>query len=93
VLARLETVGASPKVSNAGILDIFRSIYRPDQVAEYREQMLSSPNGAGLTGADLDGYYGDWLTYQWSDHKPLWVRLKTNDAADYLATLKAAAES
>ena len=92
VLARLETVGVSPKVSNAGILDIFRSIYRPDQVAEYRAQMLSSPNGSGLTGADLDGYYGDWLTYQWSDHKPLWVRLKTNDAADYLATLKAAAE-
>jgi len=26
----------------------------------------------------------DWRTYQLSDHKPMWVRLNTNDSRAYL---------
>jgi hypothetical protein len=30
-----------------------------------------------------------WRTYQFSDHKPMWVRLSTNDSRAYLENMKA----
>ena len=39
-----------------------------------------SPSGKKKrTTADLKKYYKQWLTYQLSDHRPLWVRINTND--------------
>lgn len=46
-----------------------------------------SPNGDGHSGNALKDYYADWKTYQMSDHKPMWVRIKSNSADDYLARL------
>lgn len=93
ILAYLEKLSGAPKEMNAGILDIFVSIYRPDQWSEYIDQMKRSPNGKKLsTDQQLKTYYRDWLTYQWSDHRPLWVRIRSNDAAAYLTNLKKEAE-
>ena len=93
VLEHLEKVSNAPKEMNAGILNIFKSIYRNGQWSDYVEQMKKSPNGRDLsTDAELKKYYRQWLTYQWSDHRPLWVRIQTNDSADYLKRLKAEAE-
>lgn len=90
VLAYLEAVAEAPKQMNAGILDIFKPIYKQGQWADYKEQMRLSPNGAKLTtDAEFEKYFGEWLTYQWSDHRPLWVRIRSNDAAAYLERLKA----
>ena len=89
VLKHLEAVSDKPKEMNAGIVDIFKSIYRPAQWSDYVDQMKKSPNGEALSSeTDLKKYYPDWLTYQWSDHKPLWARFRSNDAAAYLERLK-----
>ncbi len=93
VLKYLEKLSDKPKQMNAGILDIFKNIYRPTEWSDYVEQMKKSPNGEKLSSdAELKKYYRQWLTYQWSDHRPLWVRIRSNDSAAYLKTLKEQAE-
>lgn len=94
ILKHLETVTDVPKEMNAGIVDIFKCLYRPSQWPEYVDQMKKSPNGNDLsTDSEIRSYYRQWLTYQWSDHKPLWVRIKSNDSEEYLKELKKAAEA
>jgi endonuclease/exonuclease/phosphatase family metal-dependent hydrolase len=79
--------GAGP---NGGVFDIFERIYREDQFAQYKEAAAKSPNGSSkVDDAALMQYYMDeWRTYQFSDHKPMWVRLKTNESEAYLEQLK-----
>ncbi|HEX5982625.1 MAG TPA: endonuclease/exonuclease/phosphatase family protein [Solirubrobacterales bacterium] len=74
--------------ARAGVLPIFKSVYRPDQFEEFRSQVEESGN-ANLeeNEKDLEAYYLDWRTYQFSDHYPLWVRLKVNDSENYLKRL------
>jgi hypothetical protein len=43
---------------------------------------------AAKYGGSYAKYYGDWRTYQLSDHNPLWVRLKVNESGAYLKRLK-----
>lgn len=89
VLEQLDEEGAAPNLCRAGVLDIFEPIYREEQWSDYREQMKKSTNAEGLqTDAEFQDYYRDWLTYQWSDHRPLWVRIGTDDSADYLEKLR-----
>jgi endonuclease/exonuclease/phosphatase family metal-dependent hydrolase len=74
---------------NAGVFDIFKNIFTPDQFATYKADAKASPVGKKKSNdADLRKYYMDWRTYQFSDHKPLWVRLNTNDSKVYLERLK-----
>jgi endonuclease/exonuclease/phosphatase family metal-dependent hydrolase len=73
---------------NAGVLNIHRNLYTPSQWKIYKAQMRKSPSGKNKSNADLQKYYKQWLTYQLSDHKPLWVRINTNDSAAYLDRLK-----
>lgn len=73
---------------NAGVLNIFRNLYTPSQWEVYKAQMRKSPSGKNKSNADLQKYYKQWLTYQLSDHRPLWVRINTNDSAAYLDRLK-----
>jgi endonuclease/exonuclease/phosphatase family metal-dependent hydrolase len=84
----LEFVDA-PGERNAGVLEIFESVFTDAQFAQYRDAAASTGNGSSKTGAELERYYLDWRTYQMSDHKPMWVRLRTNDSAAYLERLKA----
>jgi len=74
---------------NAGVLNIFKNLYTPSQWETYKAQMRKSPSGKKKrTNTDLQKYYKQWLTYQLSDHRPLWVRINTNDSAAYLDRLK-----
>ena len=71
---------------NAGIFEIFESIFRPEDLPDYQAAAAATTEGKKAT--DLSSYYADdWRTWQISDHKPLWVRLNTHHAARYLATL------
>ncbi len=89
VIEYVEKQSQDPKKRNAGVFEIFESVYRDDQFDEFAEAAKKSPNGSKqATEADLRKYYLTWRTYQFSDHKPLWVRLDTNDADGYLARLK-----
>lgn len=72
---------------NAGAFNIFERVFRQDQFAQYQSDVASTPNGQEKTGEVLASYYLDWRTYQFSDHRPLWVRIRANDSARYLASL------
>lgn len=88
VIQYVERNSADPKKRNAGVLDIYKNIYTPDKWKEYKEQMLSTPNGADKSDTELKAYFKNWLTYQLSDHRPLWVRLDVNDSAEYLEAMR-----
>lgn len=79
-----EPGGAPPR---AGAFSIFDHVFTPEQFEDYRAAAAETSNGGGLGDAELRDYYLDWRTYQFSDHLPLWVRLKVNDSADYLDEL------
>jgi len=81
------TAGAGP---NGGVFESFESVYTEGQFEHFKDDVQKSPNGSGLVGdAALRKYYmREWRTYQLSDHKPMWVRLKTNESEAYLKHLK-----
>ena len=86
-LEYLETAAAGAD-ARAGSVDIFKNVYAPDQFDEFKEQVEQSDNAHTKSGkADPEAYYLDWRTYQFSDHAPLWVRLKVNDSENYLKQL------
>jgi endonuclease/exonuclease/phosphatase family metal-dependent hydrolase len=86
-LEYLETPGEGAD-TRAGSVDIFKNVYTPGQFAEFKDQVEESDNAHTKAGkADPEAYYLDWRTYQFSDHAPLWVRLKVNDSENYLKQL------
>ena len=87
VVRYIEASSDHPKSRNAGIFNIFTSVYRPSDFDQYQEAAGKTPNGKDKTGAALKKYYADWKTYQLSDHKPMWVRIRSNAAAEYLESL------
>lgn len=75
---------------NAGIFNLFKSIFTKKQFPLYKAAAAKSKNGRDKTDAALEKYYAnDWRTYQFSDHKPMWVRLHINDSEAYLKAMKA----
>jgi hypothetical protein len=89
LIAYVDQPATDKKKSYAGIVEIFETLYTPDFFSTYETAAKATPNGKNKTGAALKNYYEDWSTYQLSDHKPLWVRLKVNDALAYLERLQA----
>lgn len=78
-----------PKKANAGVFEIFDSVFRDGDAAEYKTEMEKKKGGKGKTGSALTKYFkSTWRTYQLSDHKPMWVRINSNAAAAYLAQLR-----
>ena len=77
----------SPSEPNCGVLDLFKNVFTTAQFDEYKDFAKKSPNGKTKTGRDLKKYYKQWRTYQISDHKPMWVRLRTNDSQKYLKSI------
>lgn len=91
VLEYIERRSQDPKKCNAGIFEIFESIYREEDFEQYRVAASQSPNGMmEQNEGDLRDYYLDWRTYQISDHKPMWVRLAVNRSQAYLEDLASA---
>jgi endonuclease/exonuclease/phosphatase family metal-dependent hydrolase len=88
----IEYVDKAPEdggLPNGGVFDIFESVFTEDHFEDYKEAARSSPNGSDLADEDeLRDYYLTWRTYQFSDHKPMWVRLNTNESQAYLEGLK-----
>lgn len=76
------------KKSYAGIVEIFDELYKPEFFDLYESALKKTSNGPDKEGEALQKYYEDWSTYQLSDHKPLWVRLRINDSLSYLENLR-----
>lgn len=85
-LDELEKPG-SGAAGGAGSVDLYKNLYTADQFEDYKAQAAASPTGSKKKGKDLEKYYLDWRTYQFSDHAPLWIRLPVNDSAKYLKSL------
>lgn len=90
VLEYIETTASDPLKQNAGVFDLFGRLYRAEHFGDYKAEVKKTTKGKTLTGAKLEDYYLDeWRTYQFSDHVPMWVRIKSNDSENYLKKLKA----
>jgi exonuclease III len=90
LLTMVEQESTDPLKQNAGVLDIFAEVMRPKDFSLYKAA-CSATTGANTVAnkkKGLEKYYLDWRTYQMSDHKPMWVRLRTNDSTSYLTNLK-----
>jgi hypothetical protein len=78
----------APGEKRAGAFDIFERVFTPEQFEEYKSATLESSNGKKKDAeGKLEDYYGEWRTYQFSDHRPLWVRLQVNASDKYLESL------
>jgi len=73
--------------ARAGSVDIFKQLYTADQFDDYRADVEATSNAAHKDKDEMQGYYEEWRTYQFSDHAPLWVRLRADDSEDYLKGL------
>jgi endonuclease/exonuclease/phosphatase family metal-dependent hydrolase len=69
----------------AGSFKIFDKVFADDQWNSYRKDFESVKKLA--KGKDPQAYFRKWRTWQLSDHQPLWVRLRADDADNYLKTL------
>lgn len=93
VLDFIDTSSSSTSRSNAGIIEIFESLFREEDFAQYEDAVSKTNNGKavieGTSGNHdtLESYYRLWRTFQFSDHKPMWVRISSNSASDYLDSL------
>ena len=90
VIEFVNTTSDDPLKRNAGVFDLFKSAYKTGQIDDYLDDINRNEttiNGKKYKG-NITKYYKDWRTYQLSDHKPVWVRLKVNESEDYLKSLK-----
>ncbi|ACL04278.1 Endonuclease/exonuclease/phosphatase [Desulfatibacillum aliphaticivorans] len=54
---------------------------------EKAENQIKAIEAARKSDASLEEYYGEWRTFQMSDHLPLWVELEINFSDAYLEYL------
>jgi exonuclease III len=74
--------------SNAGIFEIFKSVMRPSDYVDYKEEMETTTQGGTLsTDAEFKKYFKTWKTYHLSDHKPMWVRIPVDRSEAYIKNI------
>ncbi len=83
VVEYVEVESENPLERNAGVVDLYRSIFTMQQFPLY-EAVVKTSSAGKKDGADLRKVYKDWRTYQFSDHYPMWVRLQTDGSEAYL---------
>jgi endonuclease/exonuclease/phosphatase family metal-dependent hydrolase len=71
----------------AGVFDIFANVLSESQFSRYKSKVQATAAGNKKSGDELRDYYLDWRTYQFSDHKPMWLQLRVNDSERYIETL------
>jgi endonuclease/exonuclease/phosphatase family metal-dependent hydrolase len=83
-----EREGEGVNLARAGTVDLFENVYTLAQREDYAAQMAGA-DGVKDEGTEeeLDAGFEKWRTWQFSDHFPLWVRLKVNASAEYLQSL------
>jgi len=72
----------------AGVFNFYDVVFRLEDeavhAADMKEPYLKKKDGTDRTEAEKSRYYGDWRTYQMSDHLPMWVELKIDFGEEYL---------
>jgi hypothetical protein len=88
-IAFLPSAGRFESTGRAGVFDFFKTVYRDEDEAVYAEAMgesyLVSSSGKIRTEAGKTSYYRTyWRTFQMSDHRLMWIELKTDFSGEYL---------
>lgn len=90
VIDFIDTPSSSTANSNAGVFEMFQEVFREGDAAQYIDAMKKAPVGKKILAGEstkyssLEEYYPVWRTFQLSDHKPMWVRIDSNNAQEYL---------
>ncbi len=86
VIEYVETRSTDPLKQNAGVISLFKTVFADNAFDMYRDivRTKTTAGGNAATDAELRKAYRDWRTYQFSDHFPMWVRLKTDSSEAYL---------
>ncbi len=73
---------------NGGVFDPFLTVYRDDQVMDYKDDMKAVYGGDPANLEDdtklLQYYQRYWRRNQISDHFPIWVEMVTDNASQFL---------
>ncbi len=81
-----ETRSTDPLKQNAGVIPLFEKVFTDNEFELYKD-VVKTKTTAGkkaTTITALKKAYRQWRTYQFSDHYPMWVRLKTDSSDSYL---------
>jgi hypothetical protein len=76
------------KKASAGVVKFFDKVFTDQDEALYAKQMGAKYAKAKDAKARTT-YYRTWRTFQMSDHRPMWIELRTDFSAGYLANVKA----
>lgn len=93
VLNFIDGPSTSTANSNGGIVELFDSVFRDEDFQEYKDVLSKTSSGKAVSAGTsrnhdtLESYYNEWRTFQFSDHKPMWVRIKSDSATEYLDAL------
>jgi endonuclease/exonuclease/phosphatase family metal-dependent hydrolase len=68
--------------ARGGSLRVFDKVFRDDEEARYTS--CFEPEKYKGTAAARTKYYREWRTFQISDHRPLWIELKSDFATEDL---------
>ena len=86
IIDYVESRSTDPLKRNAGVVPLFESVFTENEFDAYRDivKKKTTKGKKATTVADLKKAYMEWRTYQFSDHYPMWVRLKTDNSKAYL---------
>lgn len=62
---------------HAGVFDFYEHVYREHDEASYAVDRAEKPGQS----------FKEWRTYRMSDHLPMWIEIRVDDADAYLASL------
>ncbi len=69
------------EVLDGGIVDIYEDVFTEADLPLYQDLLPTGGARSGETPAEI---YEEWRTWQLSDHKPLWVTIRTDFADEFL---------
>ncbi|WP_157747579.1 endonuclease/exonuclease/phosphatase family protein [Cohaesibacter sp. ES.047] len=90
VLDFIDTPDPAQANAKAGIVELFSAVFRDGDFDQYKDNASKTTsgkkvlNGTSNDHETLESYYEEWRTFQFSDHKPMWVCIDSDDADEYL---------
>ena len=74
------------KVTTGGVLDVFSDVFRDEDESVYRTHVpkKDKETDAAHKATDPQKLYEKWRTWQMSDHSPLWIKIESDFADDFL---------
>lgn len=89
VIEYVESRSRDPLKQNAGVVPLFEYVFSDNEFDQYKS-IVKTKTTAGKnarTQVELKKAYKNWRSYQFSDHYPMWVRLKADNSEAYLRRL------